>query len=95
MLTITKSCQGEEALHLHSLSNMEEELPFKVEYAKSGRASCRGCKQNIGKDTLRLAVMVQVKAITLVLPGNTRGRQDKGGGGGHASRHYLPPFPHH
>lgn len=37
-----------------------EDLPFKVEYAKSGRASCRGCKQPIAKDTLRLAVMVQV-----------------------------------
>ncbi|KAK8406811.1 hypothetical protein O3P69_007397 [Scylla paramamosain] len=38
---------------------MDEELPFKAEYAKSGRASCRGCKQNIAKDSLRLAVMVQ------------------------------------
>lgn len=34
-------------------------MPFKVEYAKSGRASCRGCKQNIAKDVLRLAAMVQ------------------------------------
>lgn len=37
-----------------------EDLPFKVEYAKSGRAGCKGCKQNIGKDTLRVARMVQV-----------------------------------
>lgn len=35
------------------------ELPFKCEYAKSGRASCKGCKMNIGKESLRLAVMVQ------------------------------------
>ncbi|KAF5305635.1 hypothetical protein FQR65_LT07716 [Abscondita terminalis] len=35
------------------------DLPYKVEYAKSGRASCRGCKNTIEKDVLRLAVMVQ------------------------------------
>lgn len=39
---------------------MSEELPYKTEYAKSGRAGCKGCKQNIGQGTLRLAVMVQV-----------------------------------
>lgn len=37
------------------------ELPYRAEYAKSGRASCRCCKSPIGKDTLRLAVMVQVE----------------------------------
>lgn len=36
------------------------DLGFKAEYAKSGRAACKGCKNNIGQDTLRLAVMVQV-----------------------------------
>ncbi|XP_069975958.1 poly [ADP-ribose] polymerase 1-like [Penaeus vannamei] len=36
-----------------------EDLPYRVEYAKSGRASCKTCKGNIAKDTLRLAVMVQ------------------------------------
>ncbi|KAJ6635587.1 Poly [ADP-ribose] polymerase [Pseudolycoriella hygida] len=36
-----------------------EDLPFKAEYAKTARAGCKGCKQNIGKDTLRLARMVQ------------------------------------
>ncbi|XP_055838265.1 poly [ADP-ribose] polymerase [Episyrphus balteatus] len=35
------------------------DLPFKCEYAKSGRASCKGCKTNIGKDSLRIAAMVQ------------------------------------
>ncbi|KAF2885554.1 hypothetical protein ILUMI_20622 [Ignelater luminosus] len=35
------------------------DLPYKAEYAKSNRSSCRGCKSSIGKDSLRLAVMVQ------------------------------------
>lgn len=35
------------------------DLPYRAEYAKSNRASCKGCKLNIFKDTLRLAVMVQ------------------------------------
>ncbi|KAH8294795.1 hypothetical protein KR018_002868 [Drosophila ironensis] len=34
-------------------------LPYTAEYAKSGRASCRGCKSNIPKDELRIAAMVQ------------------------------------
>ncbi|XP_026467314.1 poly [ADP-ribose] polymerase-like [Ctenocephalides felis] len=38
---------------------MADELPYKAEYAKSGRAACKGCKTPISKDTLRLAVMVQ------------------------------------
>ena len=36
------------------------DLPFKAEYAKSGRASCKSCRSAIAKDTLRLAIMVQV-----------------------------------
>ena len=39
---------------------MSADLPYKTEYAKSGRAGCKGCKGNIGQGTLRLAVMVQV-----------------------------------
>lgn len=35
-------------------------LPYKAEYAKSGRASCKACKSTIAKDELRLAAMVQV-----------------------------------
>ncbi|KAF5303926.1 hypothetical protein FQA39_LY01711 [Lamprigera yunnana] len=35
------------------------DFPYKAEYAKSGRASCRNCKSPIEKDSLRLAVMVQ------------------------------------
>lgn len=35
------------------------DLPYRAEYAKSGRASCKGCKSAIAQGTLRLAVMVQ------------------------------------
>nr|XP_023025730.1 poly [ADP-ribose] polymerase [Leptinotarsa decemlineata] len=35
------------------------DLPYLAEYAKSGRASCKGCKSTISKGELRLAVMVQ------------------------------------
>ncbi len=36
------------------------DMPFKAEYAKSGRASCKMCRLAISKDSLRLAIMVQV-----------------------------------
>lgn len=39
---------------------MSEELPYKTEYAKTGRAGCKGCKSNIPQGEIRLAVMVQV-----------------------------------
>ncbi|XP_070584140.1 poly [ADP-ribose] polymerase 1 [Erythrolamprus reginae] len=32
---------------------------YRAEYAKSGRASCKKCKETIAKDSLRLAIMVQ------------------------------------
>lgn len=35
------------------------DLPWRAEYAKSGRSSCKGCKSNIAKDELRMAAMVQ------------------------------------
>lgn len=39
---------------------MEEHVyDYRVEYAKSNRASCKGCKSKIDKDVLRLARMVQ------------------------------------
>ena len=38
---------------------MSHGLPFTCEYAKSGRAGCKGCKMNIDKDDLRLGIMVQ------------------------------------
>uniref|UniRef100_A0A672PEC1 Poly [ADP-ribose] polymerase n=1 Tax=Sinocyclocheilus grahami TaxID=75366 RepID=A0A672PEC1_SINGR len=37
---------------------MDDKL-YKAEYAKSGRASCKKCKENIAKDSLRMAIMVQ------------------------------------
>ena len=37
------------------------DLPFRAEYAKSGRAACKMCKEKIEKGELRLAVMVQVR----------------------------------
>ena len=40
---------------------MSDDLPFRAEYAKSGRAACKGCKNKIDKDELRLAAMVQVR----------------------------------
>ena len=36
------------------------DLPYRSEYAKSGRASCKTCKAKIDKGELRLAAMVQV-----------------------------------
>uniref|UniRef100_A0A493U027 PARP-type domain-containing protein n=1 Tax=Anas platyrhynchos platyrhynchos TaxID=8840 RepID=A0A493U027_ANAPP len=36
------------------------EKPYRAEYAKSGRASCKKCGESIAKDSLRLALMVQV-----------------------------------
>ncbi|XP_037719414.1 uncharacterized protein LOC119553225 isoform X2 [Drosophila subpulchrella] len=38
---------------------MDIELPYMAEYARSGRANCKGCKCSIPKDNLRIAVMVQ------------------------------------
>lgn len=34
---------------------------YRVEYAKSGRASCKKCSESIPKDSLRMAIMVQVR----------------------------------
>ena len=36
------------------------DLPYQVEYAKSGRASCKACKNKIDQGELRVAIMVQV-----------------------------------
>ncbi|CAH3043259.1 unnamed protein product [Pocillopora meandrina] len=40
-------------------TKMADDLPFKAEYAKSNRSSCKSCKDNISKDSLRLAKMLQ------------------------------------
>lgn len=42
------------------------DLPYRAEYAKSNRSSCKGCKSKIEKDHLRLAVMVQVRRKSLL-----------------------------
>lgn len=44
------------------------ELPYAAEYAKSGRANCKGCKTPIPKDALRLAAMVQVRTGPYKIP---------------------------
>ncbi|XP_015201493.1 poly [ADP-ribose] polymerase 1 [Lepisosteus oculatus] len=41
------------------MADSQEEKLYKAEYAKSGRASCKKCKDNIAKDSLRMAIMVQ------------------------------------
>jgi len=43
------------------MSDHHVDLPFSAEYAKSSRAGCKSCGDNIEKDTLRLAIMVQVR----------------------------------
>ena len=35
------------------------QLPFKVEYSKSGRAGCKKCKEKIDKDVVRVARMMK------------------------------------
>ncbi|KAL5008564.1 hypothetical protein ScPMuIL_014145 [Solemya velum] len=35
------------------------DFPYRGEYAKSSRSSCKGCRGTISQDSLRLAVMVQ------------------------------------
>jgi len=39
---------------------MSDDLPYRVEYAKSDRSKCQLCKAGIGKLSLRLAAIVQV-----------------------------------
>ncbi|XP_003971725.1 poly [ADP-ribose] polymerase 1 [Takifugu rubripes] len=41
------------------MSESQNDKLYKAEYAKSGRASCKKCKENIAKDSLRMAIMVQ------------------------------------
>uniref|UniRef100_A0AAR2JZI8 Poly [ADP-ribose] polymerase n=1 Tax=Pygocentrus nattereri TaxID=42514 RepID=A0AAR2JZI8_PYGNA len=41
------------------MADSHDDKLYKAEYAKSGRASCKKCKENIAKDSLRMAIMVQ------------------------------------
>lgn len=52
-------------MHFNNCDKMED-LPYKVEYARSGRAGCKACKMNIGQDSLRIARMVQVSVRRVV-----------------------------
>lgn len=42
--------------------------PWKAEYAKSSRSSCKTCKSQIEKETLRLGKMVQATQFDGVMP---------------------------
>ncbi|XP_047316046.1 poly [ADP-ribose] polymerase 1 [Impatiens glandulifera] len=42
--------------------------PWKAEYAKSGRSSCKTCKSPIGKESLRLGKMVQATQFDGFMP---------------------------
>lgn len=55
------------------------EKPYRAEYAKSGRASCKKCGESIAKDSLRLALMVQVRR------GPASGQRGRGPGAGPGS----------
>ena len=44
----------------------EHDYDFKAEYAKSNRASCKFCSGLIAKDSLRLAIMIQVGLVIRV-----------------------------
>lgn len=54
------------------MADSQEDKLYKAEYAKSGRASCKKCKENIAKDSLRMAIMVQVKGSELHNSGRLR-----------------------
>ncbi|XP_034018181.1 poly [ADP-ribose] polymerase 1 isoform X2 [Thalassophryne amazonica] len=41
------------------MADSQEDKLYRAEYAKSSRASCKKCKDNIAKDSLRMAIMVQ------------------------------------
>ncbi|KAM4632765.1 poly [ADP-ribose] polymerase 1 [Polymixia lowei] len=41
------------------MGDSQDDKLYRAEYAKSGRASCKKCKENIAKDSLRMAIMVQ------------------------------------
>ena len=55
--TKTNAKAAEELLILASLSDSDDEKdrPFRVEYASTGRATCKGCDEKIAKNSLRIA----------------------------------------
>lgn len=63
---------------------------YRVEYAKSGRASCKKCSESIPKDSLRMAIMVQVRGGPLCAAGFRVRRGGLGGGAGGPGSHAGP-----
>lgn len=53
------------------MADSQDDKMYKAEYAKSARASCKKCKENIAKDSLRMAIMVQVINYVLLWPNDT------------------------
>lgn len=51
-----------------SMSNPQNAKPWKAEYAKSGRSSCRSCKSPIATEKLRLGKMVQSSKFDGLMP---------------------------
>ncbi|XP_012569391.1 poly [ADP-ribose] polymerase 1 [Cicer arietinum] len=50
------------------MSNPQSQKPWKAEYAKSGRSSCRSCKTPIATEKLRLGKMVQSSKFDGLMP---------------------------
>ncbi|TQE13755.1 hypothetical protein C1H46_000762 [Malus baccata] len=50
------------------MENPQPQKPWKVEYAKSSRSSCKTCKSPIEKETLRLGKMVQATQFDGFMP---------------------------
>ncbi|CAL5193723.1 unnamed protein product [Lathyrus oleraceus] len=50
------------------MSNPQNQKPWKAEYAKSGRSSCRTCKSPIASEKLRLGKMVQSSKFDGLMP---------------------------
>ncbi|XP_062080552.1 poly [ADP-ribose] polymerase 1 [Humulus lupulus] len=50
------------------MAKLEDQKPWKVEYAKSSRSSCKTCKSTIGKEVLRLGKMVQAHQFDGLMP---------------------------
>lgn len=45
------------------MADSQNDKLFRAEYAKSGQASCKKCKEKIAKESLRMAIVVQVAAV--------------------------------
>lgn len=45
--------------------DLPSDLPFRCEYAKTGRAGCKKCKQKIDQHELRIAALVQVRIANI------------------------------